>query len=243
MAAGLTVPADRRIHSMHMNFLRPGDTSVPVDFEVTELLDGGSFTARRVEATQKGKVIFAGTASYQRREEGLEHQVPVVDVPDPADVPLPEEMFVDDPDNLRWVQWLSEGCQVDLRFPELPARAAAIQRRPQPPRQRVWLRVRPAIGDDSREQDATLAYVSDLLLLSVALGPHEMTLQGGRLQFATVDHTVWFHRPIDLNDWFLYQQESRWAASARALAHGEIFDRRGRLCATTMQEGLLRPRG
>lgn len=239
-AAGRTVAADRHIHSMHMNFLRPGDTTEPIEFAVAEVLDGGSFTARRVEAIQKGKVIFSGTASYQRSENGLEHQVPELDAPDPDDVPSAEEMFADDPENLQWVQWLEEGCQLDIRFPELPARAAASRHRPQPPTQRAWLRVRPPVGDDRREQDATLAYVSDVLLLSSALGPHEMTLQGGKLQFATVDHTVWFHRPIDLNEWFLYQQESRWAGGARGLAHGEIFDRAGHLCATTMQEGLLR---
>ncbi|GAB2857257.1 acyl-CoA thioesterase [Nocardioides pacificus] len=242
-AAGRTVPEDRHIHSMHMHFLRPGDTTVPIDFEVTEVRDGGSFTARRVEAVQKDKVIFTGTASYQRSEDGLSHQVPVVHAPDPDEVAPPEEMFADDPDNLQWVHWLSEGSQVEIRFPELPARAAAAQGHPQPPTQRAWLRLRRPVEGGRREQDAALAFVSDLLLLSSALGPHELTLQGGQLQFATVDHTVWFHHPVRLDEWFLYQQESRWAGGARALAHGEVFDREGRLCATTMQEGLLRLRG
>jgi acyl-CoA thioesterase-2 len=96
------------------------------------------------------------------------------------------------------------------------------------------------VGSSSADRAAALAYVSDILLLSTALGPHELTLQGGRLQFATIDHTIWFHSPINVDEWFLYDQESRWAGGGRALCRGEIFDSAGRLCASTMQEGLLR---
>jgi acyl-CoA thioesterase-2 len=98
------------------------------------------------------------------------------------------------------------------------------------------------VPDDPLEQAACLAYLTDMLLLSCALGPHQRTLQDESMQFATINHSVWFHAPLRVDDWFLYDQESRWAGGARAIAHGEILDRTGRLCATTMQEGLLRLR-
>ncbi|CAN5355628.1 acyl-CoA thioesterase II [soil metagenome] len=243
LAAGRTVDPARDIHSAHMHFLLPGDTSVPVEFDVEATRDGGSFSSRRVRAIQRDRVIFTMTASFQVPESGLEHQVPEVDVPDPSATPTPEEMFADDPENLRWVNWLTSSIGLEARFPELPARAAAARGLRVPPRQRVWLRAKTPVSDARADQAAALAYVSDILLLSSALGPHELTLQGGRLQFATVDHTIWFHAPVRVDDWFLYDQQSRWAGGGRALCRGEIFDVTGRLCATTMQEGLLRVLG
>ncbi|MCW2866661.1 MAG: tesB 3 [Marmoricola sp.] len=240
LAAGRTVDPSRGIHSAHMHFLLPGDTSVPVEFAVEATRDGGSFSARRVQAIQTGRVIFTMTASFQVPEDGLEHQVPELDVPGPGATPTPEEMFADDPENLRWVDWLTGSIGLEARFVELPARAAAARGLRVPPRQRVWLRADAPVGEARADQAAALAYVSDILLLSSALGPHELTLQGGRLQFATVDHTIWFHAPIRVDDWFLYDQQSSWAGGGRALCRGEIFDPTGRLCATTMQEGLLR---
>lgn len=243
LAAGRTVDPVREIHSAHMHFLLPGDTSVPVDFAVEVTRDGGTFSSRRVQAIQKDRVIFTMTASFQVPEPGLEHQIPESDAPSPAETPTPDEMFADDPENLRWVRWLTGGIGLEARFPEIPARAAAARGLRVAPRQRVWLRSKAAIGDTYADQAAALAYVSDILLLSSALGPHELTLQGGKLQFATIDHTIWFHAPIRVDDWFLYDQESRWAGGGRALCRGEIFDASGRLCATTMQEGLLRRLG
>jgi acyl-CoA thioesterase-2 len=243
LAATRTVPADRFVHSAHMHFLLPGDTSVPIDFVVEETRDGGSFTARRVEAVQKGRVIFTMTASFQGREDGIEHAATAAHVPVPESLPTPAEMFADDPENLQWVQWLLDSNELDARFPALPARSAAARGLRVDAQQSAWIRAKHRISDDEHDQAAALAYVSDLLLLSAALGPHGYTLQDGKLQFATIDHTIWFHAPIRVDEWFLYEQESRWAGNSRALCHGEIFDRAGRLCATTMQEGLLRIRG
>lgn len=243
LAAGRTVDPSRQIHSAHMSFLLPGDTSVPVEFDVETTRDGGSFSSRRVQAIQKDRVIFTMTASYQVPEAGLEHQVPELEVSSPSATPTPEEMFSEDPENLRWVAWLTGGIGLEARFPELPARAAAARGLRVAPRQRVWLRADTPVSDDRADQAAALAYVSDILLLSSALGPHQLTLQSGKLQFATVDHTIWFHAPVRVDDWFLYDQESRWAGGGRALCRGEIFDQQGTLCATTMQEGLLRIRG
>lgn len=245
IAAGSTVAPDRLIHSAHMHFLLPGDTSVPVRFDVEVERDGGTFSARRVVARQPGRdgserVIFTMAASFQVPEDGLSHQLPRVEAPSPEDTPTMEEMFADDPENLAWTRVLNDVIDVEARFPELPARAAASRGLKVPPQQRAWLRARRPITPGPLERAAALTFISDLLLLSAALGPHQLTLQGGRLQFATINHTVWFHAPLAVDEWFLYEQESRWAGSGRAISRGEMFDRTGALCATTMQEGLVR---
>lgn len=242
LAACRTVEEPREIHSAHMHFLLPGDTSRPIEYEVETTRDGGSFSARRVQAIQRDRVIFTMTASFQVPEAGLEHQTATLDAPEPLATLTPAEMFADDPENLSWVEWLTSRIGLEARFPELPARAAAARGLRVPPRQSVWLRAVDPIGETRADEVAALAYVSDILLLSSALGPHELTLQGGRLQFATIDHTIWFHSPLRVDEWFLYDQESHWAGGGRALCRGQIFDSTGRLCATTMQEGLLRVR-
>ncbi|CAN5701547.1 acyl-CoA thioesterase II [soil metagenome] len=242
LAATRTVPAGRLVHSAHMSFLLPGNTSAPVDFAVEETRDGGSFSSRRVQAIQHERVIFTMTASFQAREEGMTHAATAPVVPAPEDLPTPAELFATDPENLQWVRWLLDTNDLDARFPELPTRSAAARGLRVEARQSAWLRANQPISTDPGDQAAALAYMSDMLLLSAALGPHGFTLQSGDLQFATIDHTIWFHAPLSIDEWFLYDQESRWAGNSRALCHGEIFDRAGRLCATTMQEGLLRRR-
>lgn len=243
LAAGRTVPADRRIHSAHTYFLLPGDTTVATEYEVELVRDGGAFTTRRVDARQRGRTIFTMTASFHRDETGLEHQVPALDGPDPDGLADPATTFAGSADNVAWAKALSDAIDVEIRFPTMPARALAALGRTGDPHQAAWLRSRRQIPDGPLEQAACLAYISDMLLLSTALGPHGRTLQDADLQFATINHTIWFHAPMRVDEWFLYDQHSRWAAGARALAHGEILDRSGRLCATTMQEGLLRVRG
>ena len=240
LAAGRTVDPSRHIHSAHMHFLLPGDPQLAVEHAVDEVRDGGSFTTRRVESSQGDRVIFTMTATFQTPESGLEHQLPTMTAPPPEELQSAEEMFAGDADNLMWFGWLSEAADIEARFPELPARAAATRGVKAPPQQRVWLRARQPIDHGELAQAGALAFVSDLLLLSAALGPHQLTFQGGQLQFATINHTIWFHAPLAIDDWFLYDQKSPWAGGGRALCTGEIFDRSGRLCATTVQEGLLR---
>jgi len=243
LAAGLTVPAERHINNASFYFLLPGDTSIPVEFHVEEVRDGGAFSTRRVDAVQQGSVILTMHASFHRREDGLEHQVAHLDAPPPESLPTVEELFVNDPDNLAWVNHLTTALNVDARFPVLPPRVfAARGQQKVPPRQQAWLRSRGPVASSDLDQAAAVAYLSDALLLSTALGPHGLTLQGGRLQFATIHHSLWFHHPVRVDDWFFYDQESRWAGGARALCTGEMFDRSGRLCATVVQEGLLRLR-
>lgn len=243
LAASLTAPEDRHVHSAQMTFLLPGDSSQPVDYNVTRVRDGASFAARQVDATQAGRTIFTMLASFQRKETGLSHQVPQPSASVEA-APTLEEMFADLPGEQVWAETMAEALDAELRFPTPPARSYAGLGRTTAPEQRAWMRSRrPFPPDDERLEAAGLAYFSDMLLLSAVLGPHGRTLQDPDLQNATINHTVWFHHPLRVDEWFLYDQRSRWSGGARALCHGEIFNQDGRLCATTMQEGLLRVRG
>jgi acyl-CoA thioesterase-2 len=242
LAAGRTVARDRRVHSAHTYFLQTGDTTLPIDYAVEPIRDGGSFSARRVQASQRGQTIFVMVASFHRDEPGMAHQVPALRVPDPDQVPPVEQTFADLPATRAWATGAQERFGVQLRFPQLPTRAHAELGERAEPRQSVWLRATQQLPNDALEQAACLTFLTDMLLLSSALGPHMRAFRDGTLQFATINHTIWFHAPVRVDEWFLHDQESRWAGGARALAHGEIFDRSGRLCATTMQEGLLRTR-
>lgn len=242
MAAGLTVPDDRVIHSAHAHFLLPGDATIPVLFHVDAVRDGGSFTTRRVEAVQHGKVILHLTASFQKEEAGFEHQVATLTVPGPDDLPTPQEQFRDDPETLRWLAVLTGKSPIEFRFPDTPTRVLAAQGISAPPHQSAWTRSTQPLPDDRLYQAAALTYLSDVLLLSTALGPHRVVIQDPDLQFATLDHTIWFHSPCRADEWLLHDQDSFWAGAGRAVCRGSFFDQSGRLVATTMQEGLLRMR-
>jgi acyl-CoA thioesterase II len=242
LAAGSTVADDRPVHSAQTSFLRPGDTAVPIDFTVALTHDGGSFSTRHVEAIQADRVIFTMTASFHRRESGQGHQIAGLGGSDPDDLPDLTETFAGDEGNLHWALNLMNNIGADVRFPALPVRAHAARGEITPPRQSVWMRTTARVPDDDPVQAAALMYMSDALLLSTALGPRGRTFQDG-IQFATLTHSVWFHAPLRVDEWFLYNQSSRWSGAARALCHGEILDRSGRLCATTAQEGLLRTLG
>lgn len=162
LAASRTVEG-RGIHSAHLHFLLPGDTARPVDFLVERTRDGGSFSARRVQAVQEDRVILVMTASFHCAEAGVEHQVPTPDAVGPSATPTPEEMFVGDPENLTWSRWLAEVLDIDVRFPELPVRAAAAHGLRVPPRQRAWLRARQPVGGTQADRAAALTYLSDVL--------------------------------------------------------------------------------
>lgn len=242
LAAGRTAPPDRPIHSAQTYFLLPGDTAVPTEFVVEPVRDGGSFSTRRVEAIQNDRVIFTMLASFHRVEEGLEHQVATLEVPGPDELPDLATALADYPEAETWTSTFMDALGVDARFPEAPARAQVMRGLVSPARQRVWLRTRVPLPDAQLEQAACLMYLSDLLLLSATIGPHGAALRDRELQVATVNHSIWFHAPIRVDEWFLHDQYGRWAGGGRGLAHGEILDRAGRLCATTMQEGLIRRR-
>ena len=238
MAATATVAPGRLLHSVHTYFLLPGDSSVPVIYFVRTERDGGTFSNRSVAAHQHGRVIFTMTASFQVPRHGVTHQVPSLRAPSPDVVPVPAVTFAQDKATTDWLDGLMSRIPVELRFPE------DFERNAQPVRSqpftRAWMRSAERLADDPSVQAAAVVYLSDLLMLSTALVPHGIAIDDPGVLFATVDHTVWFHAPCRADDWFMYEVESDWAGSGRALCRGRVFDQNGQLCATTMQEGAIR---
>lgn len=242
VAAQRTVDADRFVHSLHGYFMLPGDPSVPIVYEVDRIRDGGSFATRRVVAIQHGRAIFSLSASFQRDEPGLEHQFPL-----PADIPQPESL-------------LNERDLIERFIDQMPEAVRRYWERPRPvemkpvlldhflsrdklePEQAIWLRTTGPVPDDRALQAAVLAYLSDITLLDTALYAHGRSVFDRDMQVASLDHSMWFHRPCRLDDWLLYAQDSPSTSGARGLARGTLFGRDGTLVASVAQEGLIRPR-
>ena len=219
---------DTRVcHSLHCYFIRPGDPSVPILYEVDRSRDGKSFTTRRVTAIQHGAQIFNLAASFQDEEPGYDHQDPMPVTPAPETLPEDTNDWGGArPIDMRWV---------DARDYDATPTAG-------PPAQNVWMRVISPIGDDIATQQAVLAYASDMSLLSTAMRPHAINWRTPGFQSASLDHAIWFHRRSSFNDWHLYSQKSPSASGARGFNLGEIFNQDGRLVASTAQEGLMRMR-
>lgn len=230
-AAVNTVDGDKSVHSLHGYFLRPGDPKAPTTLLVDRLRDGTSFATRRVTSVQEGEPIFSMSASFHRPDqEGLEHQDSMPEVIDPEEIPVLERTD-DMPREIRlfleeWAQW---DIRVVPREKLRTSRAIASQ-------QRVWFRNVDTLPDEQNFHVCTLAYMSDMTLLSSAKAVH----QDARIQEASLDHAMWFLRPFRADEWLLYDQTSPSAESGRALTQGRIFDRRGRLVAAVVQEGLTR---
>jgi acyl-CoA thioesterase-2 len=221
------------VHSLHAYFVRPGDPSVPIIYEVERIRDGRSFTTRRVLAVQRGETIFTLSASFQLAQEGLEHTDPA-----PVGVPGPEEL----PDLGEWlsdVRTFLSGVPrpLDLRFVEPPfwsPRRGPASDAPV----HVWMRADGTLPDDPLLQVCLLTYASDLTLLGSVLVPH--TERMGDVGLASLDHAMWFHRPFRADEWLLYECRSPSASGSRGLAEGRFSTRDGRLVATAVQEGLVR---
>lgn len=241
VAAQRTVPAERQVHSLHGYFVRPGDPSVPVVYEVKRIRDGGSFTTRIVIAIQHGKAIFTLSASFQTHEEGLDHQARMPDVPGPDEVPHGETLNE---------TILAHAIEPVRRYWERPR---PIEFRPVsfehylteeklPPHQDIWVRLAGEIGEDPALNAAILAYLSDMTLLDTSLFAHGLSVFDSRIQAASLDHAMWFHRPVRVSDWLLYSQDSPSSSGGRGLTRGSLFTRDGILVASVAQEGLIRPR-
>lgn len=239
VAAQRTVAADRFVHSLHAYFMRPGDPSVPIVYDVDRIRDGGSFTTRRVVAIQHGKAIFALSASFQVEEEGFEHQMPMADVVPPEQLldekGLKEAFLAKAPEAIR-LYW-ERPRPIEIRPVSL---THYFSRDKLEPAQQVWVKAVGAVPDDRALQAAVLAYLSDMTLLDTALYAHGTSIFDRSLQVASLDHSMWFHRPCRLDDWLLYSQDSPSAGGARGLTRGSLFDRSGRLIASVAQEGLIR---
>ncbi len=237
VAAGRTVSADRPVHSLHAYFLRPGDPSIPIVYEVDRIRDGRSFTTRRVVAVQHGKAIFHLSASFQLVEAGLEHTTPMPDVPAPESLttlsvrmaPYAQEMD----------GWYTRPRPIDVRYVADPPRIAQDKGLRQT-RSRVWMRADGRLPDDPLLHVCAAAYASDMTLLDSTLLAHGKAWGTGDVIGASLDHAMWFHRPFRADEWWLYDQESPWAGAGRGLARGSIHTRDGRLAVSVVQEGLLR---
>ena len=227
----------RLVHSLHAYFLRPGDPTVPILYEVDRIRDGRSFTTRRVVAVQHGKAIFNLQASFHRAEPGLDFQEPMAsDVPDPTT--LPDFATRMAPHRERLGEWYDRPRPIDTRYVDS---APTDREGPQPPTQTVWLRADGPLPDDPVLHACVLTYASDMTLLDTTIRPHGISAWGWEgLHMASLDHAMWFHRPFRVDEWLLYDQWTPSTSDARGLAMGQIYTEDGRLVVTVVQEGLIR---
>jgi len=234
-----TLDDPRPVHSLHSYFLRPGDASKPIVYDVERLRDGRSISTRRVKAIQNGKPIFFMTASFHVEAEGLDHQATMPRVVGPenltstrerirklaleSSIPIPERFEQKSPIEIKPVE----------SFNPLKPEAST-------PFRHVWMKTRGCLPDDPRVHKYMLAYASDMAFLPVAGQPHGISFFTKNFQMATIDHSMWFHRNFRFDDWLLYQIESPSATNQRGYVIGKFFDQKGRLVASTAQEGVMR---
>ena len=238
VAAGRTVDPSRTVHSLHGYFVRAGDPAEPITYEVENVRDGRSFSVRRSVANQHGRPIFFMSASFQRAEEGLDHQIEApLDVPGPDEVPTMNERLARYPERLG--VWAQIPRPMDVRYVGEPGWVAPGDR-PADARQAVWMRIDGDLPDDPLLHACALTFASDMTLLDAVLSTHGEVWGPGGFIGASLDHALWFHRPFKANEWFLYDCLSPSASGSRGLATGRMFTRDGRLIATAVQEGLLR---
>jgi acyl-CoA thioesterase-2 len=240
VAATRSVEGDFVLHSLHSYFLRPGDPTVPIVYDVERIRDGRSFVTRRVAARQHGRHIYYMTADFQVPEPGYEHQDRMPEVPTPEEgLPLVELARQRGPEVAE--HWEREWSALDIRHVGMTGQGLP-EDPDHPARARLWIKVDSDLGDDVTVQQAAFTYASDLTLLGAALVPHGVHIASPRLQPASLDHTIWFHRPFRADDWWLYDQFSPFAGGARGLALARVFTQSGELVATVAQEGLIRRR-
>lgn len=241
LAAQKTVNEDRHVHSLHGYFMRPGDPENPIIYNVDRIRDGGSFTTRRVVAIQHGEAIFSMSLSFQKLEEGLEHQIDMPDVPLPDQLPSESDLLKklgnNLPDNVK--AYLERERPIELRAVDMTHYFSSKQLAPV---QNIWMRTNGKGPKDHSIQNALLAYASDMTLLDTSLFAHGKVVADPSLQVASLDHSMWFHKPFDLSEWHLYSQDSPRSAGGRGLSRGSIYNLKGQLVASCAQEGLIRLR-
>lgn len=238
MAANLTLADDRRIHSMHGYFLRAGDALEPIEFGVENLHDGRSFSARRVHAYQNGRVLLSMMASFQDWAVGVDHQDPMpADLPDPESLPSTADLLgsIDHPS----AKFSSSQRPFDIRHITEPIYLPA-EGRELTADNAVWMKTFSGLEGSDAVHRAALAYASDYTLLEPILRRHGLNWTSPGMSIASLDHAMWFHRPVRVDDWLLYTQHSPSASSARGLGMGRIYNRAGELVASVGQEGMIR---
>ena len=239
LVAATATAEDRVVHSLHAYFLRRGDFNSPIVYEVDRALDGKHFSSRRIIAIQHGKQIFNMSASFQLPEAGLEHQNSMPDVPSPESLGDLESHYRDMLDKLPSVarRMLEQKRPFEFRPVEPPD---LLRREKSAPLKYIWFRTVDKLPDEEALHRCLLAYVSDFHLLDTALKPHGISMVSPKLAIASVDHAMWFHRSVRVDDWLLYAIDSPSASGARGFARGSVFARDGRLVASAAQEGLMR---
>lgn len=241
VAAARTVE-DAAPHSLHAYFLRPGDMSQPIVYDVDRVRDGRSFTARRIQAIQNGQPILSMIASFQKPEDGLSHQIEMPDVPPPESLETQHSLRQ---------RWVDAHPDMPERLKKAALRRLALEFRPvhdvdpmapevTAPRQQIWLRADGTLPDDPLLHHCILAYASDFNLLSTALRPHGVNYLTPGMISASIDHAVWLHRPVRADEWLLYDMDAPTAQGSRGFSRGHIFSRDGTLVASVAQESLMR---
>jgi len=240
-ASQQTVPGPFVLHSMHAYFMRPGDPARAVIYDVDIIREGKSFVTRRVVARQHGAAIFSCQLSYQRTEQGFDHQKPMPEVAGPEGLPTDDELLSTalydarmPPESRLSPGWPIEYRQLDPVDLVNPGRHSAETQ--------IWFRAGHAVDGDLALHQQLLAFASDHNILITALRPHGVSFTSPGMQIATLDHAIWFHRPFRIDDWLLYVVESPSACNARGLGLGRVYDRSGVLVASVSQEGLIRQR-
>ncbi len=240
LVAAYRTVTDRTCHSLHAYFIRPGDPTVPILYEVDRARDGRSFATRRVVAIQHGEQIFNMACSFQADEEGYEHQSDMPDAPPPEELPTEAEIreMVKDKIPPQFAKSFARPRPIEMRPVD---RQNVLSPKPMPPNKKIWMRARGEIGDDQAMQQCVLAYASDMGILDTATRPHGVSWVQGNVQMASLDHLMWFHRPFRFEDWLLYTTDSPSAGGARGFNRGEVYSAKGELIASLAQEGLMRP--
>ena len=238
-AATRTVAADRAVHSLHAYFLRGGSEDHATGYKVERDLDGGSFSNRRVVASQLGRPILTLVASFHRREPGVSHQDAMPAVPPPEDLPSEAEL------RAQYIDRVPPEHRAVMLTPR-PIELRPVEARhwmggePGPPVSHSWFRAVAPLPADPQIHRAVLAYASDMSLLGTCTMPHGLSWMRGEVMGVSLDHALWFHEDVRADEWLLYATDSPWAGHARGFNRGRIFTRDGRLVAETAQEGMIR---
>lgn len=240
-AAQQTVDPERHLHSFHSYFLLPGNPEKPIIYDVETLRDGRSFSTRRVKAIQNGRPIFYLTASYQADEQGFEHQATMPNVVGPEGLASESDLVESVAQYLppKIVEMFGNKRPIEVRPVTVinPLKPMIAE-----PKQYLWIKTNGEMPDELSIHQYMLAYASDWGFLTTSLHPHGVTLFSPNMQVATIDHSMWFHRPFKVDEWLLYVIESPSASGSRGIVRGEIYNQQGQLVASAVQEGLIRQR-
>ena len=241
VSAFRTVDQAQHLHSLHAYFLRAGDWTIPILYEVDRIRDGRSFSTRRVTAIQKGRAIFMLSCSWHKPEDGINHSQPMPDVPPPE--ALREDLKTYGELEKIW----PEMSKFNFRFQAIDSRPVERSHLSDddehPPIKHTWLRTRDALPEDPEIHLGILAYMSDLDFMSTSMLPHGKLAARHSIQGTSLDHSIWFHRAFRADEWLLFAKESPNASGARGFVRGHFFNRGGELIATAAQECLIRPIG